>query len=82
MIPVEFAQNNIFCEKPVFKHVEMAKDGAVMAKEGHCHAIFKNQVFHKKYYFVQTLQASLIIYANYSFRVEPHFKVNLFTASI
>ena len=27
MIPVEFAQNNIFCEKPVFKGAEMAKDG-------------------------------------------------------
>ena len=31
MIPVEFAQNNIFCEKPVFKHAEMAKDGTKMA---------------------------------------------------
>ena len=32
-IPEEFAQNNIFfCEKPVFKHAEMVKDGTKMAQ--------------------------------------------------
>ena len=30
--------------------------------------------FSKKYYFVQTLQESLSIYANYSFGMEPPFK--------
>ena len=34
MIPVEFAQNNIFCEKPVFKGAEMAKDGKRWHKDG------------------------------------------------
>ena len=28
VIPVEFAQNNIFCEQTYFKHVAMAKDVA------------------------------------------------------
>ena len=33
MRPVEFAKNNIFCEKPVFKHAAMTKDGSAMGKK-------------------------------------------------
>ena len=79
-MPVEFAQNNIFGEKPLFKWVAMAKDGKKKGNKGlqrHLFAItvhLKKVFCTKKYYFAQTLQASLIIYANYSFRVQTLFK--------
>ena len=76
MRPVEFAKNNIFCEKPVFKHAAMTKDGLAMGKKW-CggtllpsprHLLpsrtFKNRFFTKKN----------IIYTNYIFEVQTPFK--------
>ena len=64
-MPVEFAQDNTFCEIPIFKHAAMAKDGTKIAFVPAYHAIFGHHLVFKNIFFTKNISLRKLYRQNY-----------------